>query len=83
MLGVLEFAQISQGGDFAAEEVSGDLVVYLVQVDRFDGHLLSWVSIHAAQIDIARASFPKHCFIEDWVDFVEMSRLAVHVLSNN
>ncbi len=84
MLGVLQFAQVTQSCYFAAKQVPGDFVVDFEQVYAFDGYFLGWVSIDATQVDITRASFAEQGLVENGVDSVEMSWLLVlHVLSNN
>jgi hypothetical protein len=62
-----QFAQVAEGGDFAAEEVPGDFVVDGPEVDDLDGHPIVGVAPLEAQVDVAGGAFAEECRLADGV----------------
>lgn len=63
--GVFDFAEVAEGGNFATEEVAGDLVIDGGEVDALDGHLAVGLLGEEPQVYIARAAFPQKFVLTD------------------
>jgi hypothetical protein len=75
----LDFAQIAEGGYFAAEKVAGDFVVDLPQIDGLDCNSIGPVSL-PPKVHVASGSLPQQLPLHNAVVLVDgPDRLPLHL----
>lgn len=76
----LQFAQLTEGSDLAAEEVLGDLVVDGSEVDGLDGYLFTGVLQMLSQVNISRGPLAQHLLFMDCIPAAECFLLHLLIL---
>jgi hypothetical protein len=75
----LDFAQVAEGGYFAAEKVAGDFVVHLPQIDGLDCNSIGPVSL-PPEVHVASGALPQQLSLHNAVVLVDgPDRLPLHL----